>query len=113
MGEFASKGVAGAALGTGIGGLALGVLNGAGGLLNMMGGANCGGYGNGYAAIGTEEIAHGDKIHAQLVRIIQNYRAKHGVPDPVMQKQYDIEHQKLMHKAAKSKAKLEMYKKPA
>ena len=48
MGEFASKGVAGAALGTGIGGPALGVLNGAGGLLNMMGGANCGGYGNGY-----------------------------------------------------------------
>ena len=38
MGEFASKGVAGAALGTGIGGLALGVLNGAGGLLNLMGG---------------------------------------------------------------------------
>lgn len=49
MGEFASKGVAGAALGTGIGGLALGVLNGAGGLLNLMGGANCGGCGNGYA----------------------------------------------------------------
>ena len=48
MGEFASKGVAGAALGTGIGGLALGVLNGAGGLLNLMGG-NCGGCGNGYA----------------------------------------------------------------
>lgn len=47
MGEFASKGVAGAALGTGIGGLALGVLNGAGGLLNLMGG-NCGGCGNGY-----------------------------------------------------------------
>ena len=45
MGEFASKGVAGAALGTGIGGLALGVLNGAGGLLNLMGGGwnNCAG----------------------------------------------------------------------
>ena len=65
-----------------------------------------------YAAIGAEEIAHGDKIHAQLVRIIQEHRAKHGAPDPVMQKQYDIEHQKLMQKAAKSKAKLEMYKKP-
>ena len=37
MGEFASKGVAGAGLGTGIAGLALGVLNGAGGLLGMMG----------------------------------------------------------------------------
>ena len=49
MGEFTSKGVAGAALGTGIGGLALGVLNGAGGLLNLVGGANCGGCGNGYA----------------------------------------------------------------
>ena len=38
--EYASKGVAGAALGTGIGGLALGLLNGAGGLL--------GGCGNGW-----------------------------------------------------------------
>jgi hypothetical protein len=36
MAEFASKGVAGAALGTGIGGLALGVLN--GGLGNLLGG---------------------------------------------------------------------------
>lgn len=32
MGEFASKGVAGAGLGTGIAGLGLGVLNAAGGL---------------------------------------------------------------------------------
>ena len=37
MGEFASKGVAGAGLDTGIAGLALGVLNGAGRLLGMMG----------------------------------------------------------------------------
>lgn len=41
MGEFASKGVAGAALGTGIGGLALGVLN--GGLGNLLGGWNANG----------------------------------------------------------------------
>lgn len=41
MSEYASKGVAGAALGTGIGGLALGVLN--GGLGNILGG-----FGNGY-----------------------------------------------------------------
>lgn len=44
MAEFASKGVAGAALGTGIGGLALGVLN--GGLGNLLGGV--GGWNNGY-----------------------------------------------------------------
>lgn len=41
MAEFASKGVAGAALGTGIGGLALGVLN--GGLGNLLGGIGVGG----------------------------------------------------------------------
>lgn len=47
MGEFASKGVAGAGLGTGIAGLALGVLNGGAGLLGM--GRNSGwGYGNGW-----------------------------------------------------------------
>ena len=39
--EYASKGVAGAALGTGIGGLALGLLNN-GGLGNLLGGNNCG-----------------------------------------------------------------------
>ena len=37
---YASKGVAGAALGTGIGGLALGLLNN-GGLGNIFGGGNC------------------------------------------------------------------------
>lgn len=42
MGEFASKGVAGAALGTGIAGLSLGVLNGGlGGILGGMGMPHC------------------------------------------------------------------------
>lgn len=45
MGEFASKGVAGAGLGTGIAGLTLGVLNGAGGLLNGLGCGNRNTYG--------------------------------------------------------------------
>ena len=41
MAEFASKGLAGTALGTGIGGLALGVLNGGlGNILNGIGGNN-------------------------------------------------------------------------
>lgn len=60
MGEFASKGVAGAGLGTGIAGLALGVLNSGAGLLggrngwsngwNGWGGNACGNFGgwNGY-----------------------------------------------------------------
>lgn len=57
MGEFASKGVAGAALGTGIGGLALGVLNGAGGLLNLMGGNNCAGNCAGNAMVNRYELS--------------------------------------------------------
>lgn len=45
--EYASKGTAGAALGTGIAGLALGVLNGAGGLLGMgMNGMGYNGWNN-------------------------------------------------------------------
>lgn len=50
MGEFASKGVAGAGLGTGIAGLSLGVLNSAGGLLGGGWGNGWGrnGWGNGY-----------------------------------------------------------------
>ena len=42
MAEYASKGVAGAGLGTGIAGLALGVLNGGLGNLLNVGGDNCG-----------------------------------------------------------------------
>ena len=52
MGEFASKGVAGAGLGLGIAGTALGVLNGGWG--NLLGGygRNYGGYGCGYGGYG-------------------------------------------------------------
>ena len=58
MGEFASKGVAGAGLGTGIAGLALGVLN--GGLGNLLGGGYGYGYGRGYGYGGCGYGAYGD-----------------------------------------------------
>lgn len=54
MAEFASKGVAGAALGTGIAGTALGVLN--GGLGNILGGwGNCGNGWNAGSGVGCSE----------------------------------------------------------
>lgn len=65
MGEFASKGVAGAALGTGIGGLALGVLNGAGGLLNLMGGNNCAGNCAGNAMVDRYELGLVQELAAE------------------------------------------------
>lgn len=55
MSEYASKGVAGAALGTGIGGLALGVMN--GGLGNILGGWGNGCNGNGWNARGGFDYA--------------------------------------------------------
>lgn len=64
--EYASKGVAGAALGTGIAGLSLGVLNGAGGLFNMMGG----GCGNGYAAAMAYEDRNATKYDMNLALAI-------------------------------------------
>ena len=69
MGEFASKGVAGAALGTGIGGLALGVLNGAGGLLNLMGGNNCAGNCAGNAMVDRYELGLVQELAAKDARI--------------------------------------------
>lgn len=65
MGEFTSKGVGNAALATGIIGTTLGALNGAGGLLNPMGGgngANCAGNAvvNRYELGLTQEIAAKD-----------------------------------------------------
>ena len=69
MGEFASKGVAGAALGTGIGGLALGVLNGAGGLLNLMGGNNCAGNCAGNAMVDRYELGLVQELAAKDAKI--------------------------------------------
>ena len=71
MGEFASKGVAGAALGTGIGGLALGVLNGAGGLLNLMGGGwnNCAGNCAGSAMVDRYELGLVQELAAKDAKI--------------------------------------------
>ena len=57
MAEFASKGVAGAALGTGIGGLALGAMN--SGILPNLFGGNCGvwnGCGNRGVVVSSEDM---------------------------------------------------------
>lgn len=75
--EYASKGVAGAGLGTGIAGLSLGVLNSAGGLLGRNGwgfnngNCGCGGYGYGYYNNNAQQ-----DIIAQQASEIAFYRAK-------------------------------------
>lgn len=61
--EYASKGVAGAGLGTGIAGLALGVLNGGGGLLpGLMGWGRGAGYGCAAPGVSHYELNQEQKI---------------------------------------------------
>lgn len=66
--EFASKGVAGAGLGTGIAGLALGVLNGAGGLLGNLGN----GWGVGRVGCGcVDPVGHYELRQEQTISELQ------------------------------------------
>lgn len=60
MAEFATKGVAGAGLGTGIAGLALGVLN--GGLGNVLGGLGCNNTCSENMAVSRYELGQESKI---------------------------------------------------
>lgn len=69
MSEYASKGVAGAALGTGIGGLALGVLN--GGLGNLFNGMGCGNAWSGGNGCCNEQIAVNRYEAAQNAKIAE------------------------------------------
>ena len=78
MGEFASKGVAGAGLGTGIAGLGLGVLNAAGGLFGGWGNRNGCGWGwNGWGGCGDGIVGlYQSEMMAQRDAEIAFYRAK-------------------------------------
>lgn len=63
-----------------------------------------------YASMGTTHLNLGETAHTQLVRMIQEYRAKHGEPDRVMMAEYNNRHKNLMDKAAKARATLDLYK---
>ena len=65
MGDYASKGVAGAGLGTGIAGLSLGVLNAMGGCNGGLLGGLFGGNRYGYGALGLGESQYVASILAE------------------------------------------------
>ena len=69
MGEFASKGLAGTALGLGAGSLGLSLINGAGGLLNLMGGNNCAGNCAGNATVNRYELGLVQELAAKDAKI--------------------------------------------
>ena len=60
--------------------------------------------------ISTQEEAHKNMLHNEVVKMIETYRSKHGAPPAEMMAVYDYIHKKHIDKAAEAKRYQEMYK---
>lgn len=60
--------------------------------------------------ISTQEEAHKNMLHNEVVKLIESYRAKHGAPPAEMGAVYDYIHKKHIEKAAEAKRYQELYK---
>ena len=59
-----------------------------------------------FAQLSTEELGHADKLHLQIVRLINAYKAEHGEPPEHMKIIYKIMHARMMDNVASVKAML-------
>lgn len=60
--------------------------------------------------ISTQEQSHQSALHAEVVKIIENYRSVHGDPPLSMQAVYDYLHKKHIDKMAEVRHYQEIYK---
>lgn len=60
--------------------------------------------------ISTQEEAHKNMLHNEVVKMIESYRSKNGAPPAEMMAIYDYIHKKHIDKAAEAKRYQEMYK---
>ena len=60
-----------------------------------------------YAQLATEELGHVDKLHAQVVRLINEYRASKGEPPAHMKAIYEYMHNREINKVAEIKLLLQ------
>ena len=60
--------------------------------------------------ISTQEEAHKNTLHNEVVKIIEHHRSTHGAPPAEMMAVYDYVHKKHIEKAAEAKRYQEMYK---
>lgn len=61
-----------------------------------------------YAGISNQELGHVNTMHAQVVRIINDYRRKHGEPPEAMKAIWDWEPQQMVEEVAEVKRLLEI-----
>lgn len=63
-----------------------------------------------FYTISTQEEAHKDMLHKEVVKLIESYRAQHGAPPAEMAAVYDYIHKQHIEKAAEAKRYQEIYK---
>ena len=60
--------------------------------------------------ISTQEESHQAAIHAEVVKIVEEHRRKHGEPPPEMMAVYDYLHKRHIHELAEAKRYQDIYK---
>ena len=63
-----------------------------------------------FCELSTEEMGHVDKLHADVTRLISEYRQENGEPPKEMLTLYNYLHEKHIAKAMRIKVKQGMYK---
>ena len=64
-----------------------------------------------YIAIANQELEHVDRLHTQVARIIQAYKAEKGEPPEAMMMVWNFEHEDMIDKVSRIKALIDIYKK--
>lgn len=64
-----------------------------------------------YFEMANQELMHVDKLHAQVVRYIQQHKASGKEVPAAMEAVWNWEHEKIMDNVARIKVMLDMYKK--
>ena len=60
--------------------------------------------------ISGQEDAHQAALHAEVVKIIEQYRKEHGEPPAAMMAVYEYEHRKMIEKMAEARRYQDIYK---
>lgn len=60
--------------------------------------------------ISQEEIRHANMLHAEVTKLIDEYRAINGDPPPIMQQLYDYMHEQSMASMNEAQTLQQMYK---